>query len=97
MPVSVALFIVTGPLMMVAAHFQAIGDAARAAVLGLSKTYLFAIPLTFALPLCFDANAVWWAAPAAEALLLGLTVYVLVFTARRQTLRWGVFKVEGKA
>lgn len=90
------LFLVSGPLMMVATHFQAIGDAARAAILGLSKPYLFAIPLTFALPLLYGERAIWWAAPSAEALLLGLTTIVLWQTARRHSLRWGLFRMPGE-
>jgi Na+-driven multidrug efflux pump len=49
LPVISAGFFAAGPLMMIAMHFQAIGDAGRAAILGLSKPYLFAMPLTFAL------------------------------------------------
>ena len=49
LPILSAGFFLSGPLMMLAMHFQAIGDAGRAAVLGLSKPYLFAIPLTFVL------------------------------------------------
>ena len=47
LPVIVALFFLAGPLMMIATYFQAIGDAGRAALLGLSKPFLFGIPLTF--------------------------------------------------
>ena len=53
LPVLSAGFFLSGPLMMIAMHFQAIGDAGRAAILGLTKPYVFAIPLTFLLPLQF--------------------------------------------
>ncbi len=91
MPVMVACYALSGPLMMVAMHFQAIGDAGRAAILGLSKPYLFTIPMVFALALLFGDEAIWWAGPAAELLLLGLTTIVLIDNARRQSLRWGLF------
>lgn len=91
MPVMVAMFFATGPLLMVATYFQAIGDAGRAAILGLSKPYLFAIPLTFILPLAFAEPGIWMAGPAAEMLLLGLTAIVLRHTARQSKLGWGVF------
>jgi putative MATE family efflux protein len=77
MPVIVALFLLSGPLMMLAAHFQAIGDATRAAVLSLSKPFFFAMPLTFALPLWLGEAGVWLAGPSAEALLLCVAVVLL--------------------
>lgn len=82
MPVMVTLYVLSGPLVMVAAHFQAVGDAPRAAVLGLSKPYLFALPLTFVLPGLFGAAAIWWAGPAAEGMLALLTAAVLFQAAR---------------
>ncbi|MFC2966829.1 MATE family efflux transporter [Acidimangrovimonas pyrenivorans] len=102
LPVMVALFLFAGPLRMIATHFQAIGDAPRAALLSLAKPYLFAIPLTFALALGIGAGAIWWAGPASDALLAVLTVLVLARGARRQSLRWGVLPVaaapvEGRA
>lgn len=91
MPMMVAMFFATGPLLMVATYFQAIGDARRAAMLGLSKPYLFAVPLTFLLPLAFAEPGIWMAGPTAEMLLLGLTAAVLSHTARHHNLRWGIF------
>ena len=85
------MFISMMPLMMIAMHFQAIGDAGRAAVLGLSKPYLFAIPLTFALAAIFGEAGIWVAGPSAEAMLFVLTVIVLYRTARGNRLGWGLF------
>ena len=91
LPVIVALFFLAGPLMMIAAFFQAIGDAGRAALLGFSKPYLFAIPLTFTFAGTMGEIGIWTAGPVAEALLLVLTAAVLARTARIGSLRWGVF------
>lgn len=96
LPVLVALFFIAGPLMMIAMHFQAIGDAGRAALLGLSKPYIFGIPLTFALAAKLGEAGVWLASPAAEAALLALTVFVLAQTARTQSLRWGLFQLKAE-
>ncbi len=93
LPIIGAGFFLSGPLMMVAMHFQAIGDAGRAAILGLSKPYLFAIPLTFALSRSLGEIGVWLAAPLAEVLLLSLTAVVLLQLAKRRSLRWGLFQV----
>ncbi|MCU4654261.1 MATE family efflux transporter [Roseibacterium sp. SDUM158016] len=91
LPVISAGFFAAGPLMMIAMHFQAIGDAGRAAVLGLSKPYLFSMPLTFALASSVGEPGIWLAAPLAEVLLVGLTALVLTRVARAQSLRWGLF------
>jgi putative MATE family efflux protein len=95
LPVISAGFFAAGPLMMIAMHFQAIGDAGRAAILGLSKPYLFAIPLTFALAGSVGEPGIWLAAPFAEVLLLGLTALVLLHLSRERSLRWGLF-ITGK-
>ena len=92
LPVIVALFFATGPLMMIAMHFQAIGDARRAALLGLSKPYAFALPLTFALAAFVGEIGIWMAGPLAEILLFVLTATVLALAARGRGLRWGLFQ-----
>ena len=96
LPIMSAGFFLSGPLMMLAMHFQAIGDAGRAAVLGLSKPYLFAIPLTFLLAAQVRDVGIWMAAPAAEGLLLILTVFILMRLAKHEDLRWGLFQSRGE-
>lgn len=91
LPIMTCVFFMMGPLMMIAAYFQAIGAATKAAILNLSKAYVFAIPLTFLLPIPFGEIGVWYAGPLAEVLLLGLTGLVLWHAARGKRLRWGVF------
>jgi putative MATE family efflux protein len=76
-PIMAIVFFLMGPLMMMASYFQTIGDATRAAILGLSKPYLFAIPLTFILPKFFGEPGIWYAGPSAETMLLVLTVTVV--------------------
>lgn len=69
-------FVLSGPLILIAMHFQAIGDAKSANILGLAKPFCFLIPLTFILPFFVGQNGIWLAAPAAEICLLALTLYV---------------------
>jgi putative MATE family efflux protein len=76
-PIMAIVFFLMGPLMMVASYFQTIGDATRAAILGLSKPYLFAIPLTFILPKFLGEPGIWYAGPIAEVMLLLLTITVV--------------------
>lgn len=94
LPIMVSLYVVAGPIMMLAAYFQALGDAGRAAALSLTKPYLFAIPLTFALPLAFGETGIWLAAPVGEGLLLILAVGVLAHTARGQGWAYGLFRSQ---
>lgn len=91
LPVMTTAFVLAGPLTMISAHFQAIGDAKRAALLSLSKPYLFAIPLTFILSARIGEIGIWITSPVTEVLVLVLTLSVLASTARRKSLRWGLF------
>ena len=91
LPVMSCVFFLVGPLMIVASYFQAIGSASVSALLGLSKPYLFAIPLTFVLPLFFGEPGVWYAGPAAEVMSLGLTALVLWRLSRAGQGAWGLF------
>ena len=83
MPLMVMAYFLSGPLMMTASYFQAIGDARRAAILGLSKPYLFTMPLVVLLAIVFGERGIWFATPAAEVLLLAVTGVVLWQAARR--------------
>ncbi|NVK54345.1 MAG: MATE family efflux transporter [Alteromonadaceae bacterium] len=74
--VSLTLFLL-GPLMMVSFYFQSIGDAKRAGILSIAKTYLFGLPLIFLLPLGWGEWGIWYAGPVAEFMALLLTCAVL--------------------
>ncbi|NVK75067.1 MAG: MATE family efflux transporter [Oceanospirillaceae bacterium] len=87
---TLALFLV-GPQMMISMFFQAIGDAKRAGILGIMKTYAFSLPLIFILPYFFAEWGIWYAAPCTEFLALLLTVCVLSLRNRSQNTRLGLF------
>lgn len=91
LPVFSATFVVAGPLMMIAMHFQSIGEAKLAALLGLSKPYLFAIPLTFVLAGSVGEFGIWLAAPLADILLCALTGWVFFQLGRTGPLKGGLF------
>jgi putative MATE family efflux protein len=94
LPIMTGVFFLMGPLMMVATYFQAIGSMGKAAILGLTKAYAFAIPLTFLLPVWIGEIGIWLAGPLAEVMLLGLTVVVLWGVAQNKQLKWGIFQTE---
>jgi putative MATE family efflux protein len=77
LPFYAALYLTLGPMMMVASYLQSIGDARRSAFLSLARTYLFAVPLTFTLPLAVGEYGIWIALPLADLLLLLTTLITL--------------------
>ncbi|MCG3268623.1 MATE family efflux transporter [Yoonia sp. I 8.24] len=91
LPVMTCVFFLVGPLMMIATYFQTIGAAGKAALLGLTKPYALALPLTFFLPLGFGEIGIWYAGPLAEVTMLGITITVLWRTAQKTELTWGIF------
>ena len=77
LPIMTTTLFLMGPLMMIGVVFQAMGDAKRAAILRLSKIYLFTLPLIFILPIEIDELGIWLAGPSSEVLALLLTIGVL--------------------
>jgi len=92
LPLATMLLSVFGPLMMIGSYFQAIGDAGRAAILGLSRTYIFGLPLTFALPFMFGEPGIWYGGIVAEVLMIILTFTVLYLRSSGQRHPWGLFQ-----
>jgi putative MATE family efflux protein len=89
-PIFVSGYVSFGPMMMIANYFQSIGDVRRSALLSLARTYLFAVPLTFLLPLALGEKGIWLALPVADAALVAVTLTVL--RARSRQARWGLFQ-----
>lgn len=92
LPFMVVLFFLFGPSMMLASYFQATGDASRSAMLNLSRTYAFGLPLTFALPFLFGETGIWIAGPVSESLMLAVALVLLYRIRQGQGLRWGLFR-----
>lgn len=96
LPLTAIMLWLSGPIIMIASYFQAIGNAPRAALLGLSKPYVFVLPLTFILPLFWGETGIWLAGPIAECLMALLTLIVLLQTARSLKFRYGLFSAGGR-
>jgi len=95
LPISTGGLFLLGPLMIISMFFQTIGDAKRASILGLTKTYCFALPLIFLLPFVFSEWGIWIAAPSTEVLGLLLTLYILYKRHQQQGNPFGLlFKKE---
>lgn len=91
-PTATLALCLLGPLMIITMYFQAIGDAKRAGLLSLAKTYVFLLPLLFMLPISFSEWGIWYAGPVAEILALVLTLVVLCHRQRSSGYRLGLFK-----
>ncbi|WP_421762115.1 MATE family efflux transporter [Devosia sp.] len=91
LPPYVALYVTFGPAMIITGYLQSIGDAKGSAILALSRTYLFAVPLTFLLPILFGENGIWFAAPIADCLVV--MVMAALLARQPRDMEWGLFKV----
>ena len=69
-----ALYALSAPILLLALYFQAVGQAGRAALLTLSKPYLLQPPLIVALGWALGPQAIWYALPLADALLIALAL-----------------------
>ncbi|WP_210529858.1 MATE family efflux transporter [Rubellimicrobium arenae] len=78
LPFYVALYVAFGPCLIVAGHLQSLGQARRAAILSVTRTYVFAVPLSLLLPLVWGEPGIWLAQPLADAGLLIVTGFVLL-------------------
>ena len=94
LPYTVLLMFLFGPLMMISTYFQAIGDARRAAILGLSRTYAFGLPLTFLLPFWVGELGIWCAGIVAETLVLLLTIWLLRRRRSSEQKPWGLLESQ---
>lgn len=96
LPVNTAMLWLSGPLIVIAAYFQAIGNATRAAVLSLTKGYAFSLPLIFGMPMIRGEPGIWLAGPLAEGMMAVLTFAVLHQTVSALGLRWGLFAAQAQ-
>jgi putative MATE family efflux protein len=76
-----ALYPVTGPILIIAMHFQAMGHPLRAAVLTLVKPWLLTPVLIIVLNAHSGISGLWLAFPVADATLL-LVALTIIFRAR---------------
>lgn len=93
-PMATLTFSIFGPLMIISTYFQATGDAKRSAILSLSRTYLFALPLTFILPNLIGENGIWLAGAFAEIMVLFMTIYVLYNRYKKHGNRFGLLSIS---
>lgn len=69
-------YAVTGPVLVLAMHFQAMGHPLRTAVLTLAKPWVLSPILTIALSKSFGMAGIWAAFPIADVLLVTLAFII---------------------
>lgn len=90
LPWTIGAYFLFGQMLILSSYFQSIGDAPRAAIFGLSRPYLFALPLTFLLPFVFGEQGIWMVPVFAEAGMFILAFLVLSRNAKRRGWRYGL-------
>ncbi|WP_218044246.1 MATE family efflux transporter [Kiloniella majae] len=94
LPLITFLYFAFGPSLILSGFFQAIGDAKRSALISLTRTYVFSIPLTFILPLYFGEVGIWYVGPLTELLMIVLTLFILSHNANRTGYKLGLFRTD---
>lgn len=95
-PVMTLMYVFVGPHMILAAYFQAVGSARKAAILSLAKPFIFIVPMVLILPFWFGENVIWLALPLAELMLLVVTIWVLLLGSKDKNWKWGVFRSDAQ-
>ncbi len=73
-----ALYLFSGPTLVLGLYFQAVGQPARTALLTLVKPVILVPSLVGAATILLGGNAIWLAYPAADALAVAIAALVLV-------------------
>lgn len=92
LPWTTFVYVLCGLPVILSGYFQSIGEAGKAGILGLGRTYLFSIPLLFVLPHVFGETGIWMAAPTADIAMVGLIAVVLGVNAARRGWRFGLLQ-----
>jgi Na+-driven multidrug efflux pump len=92
LPWTTLVYVLCGLPVVLSGYFQSIGDAPKAGIFGLSRTYMMTIPMVFVLPHIFGETGIWMAAPAADIGMIGLIAIVLAVNASRRGWRFGVLQ-----
>lgn len=78
-------YLLTGPVLVLALYFQAIGQPQRAGLLTLSKSFVLLPALIAAFAAMKGAGAIWFAFPLADGLMALLAIAIFIRTLKYQT------------
>ncbi|MBS1180667.1 MAG: mepA 1 [Proteobacteria bacterium] len=91
MPVTSMTYVLSAPLMILGAYYQALGMAGSAAVLNLVRTYVIGLPILVLLPMAVGEIGIWMAYPVGDVTMLAVVAGLLLWNARRHHLVWGIY------
>ncbi len=83
--VMTSLYIVTGPVLVLALYFQAIGQPGRTALLTLVKPFLLSPALVVAVGVAFGTGSLWFAFPATDATVAVLAILIAFASLKRRS------------
>ena len=72
-----ALYLFSGPILVLGLYFQAVGQPARAALLTVVKPIILVPSLVTAATILLGGNALWFAYPAADILAAAASAFIL--------------------
>lgn len=84
-----SLYLFTGPVLVLALYFQAIGRPAQTAALTLIKPFALSPLLLAGLGFLFGAKAIWFAFPIADGIIVAAALGVVISTQRHRALNTG--------
>jgi putative MATE family efflux protein len=84
-----SLYLFTGPVLVLALYFQAVGKPARTAMLTLIKPFALSPLLLAVLGYFIGAKAIWFAFPIADAIIVAAALGVVIATQRHRALSTG--------
>lgn len=78
------LYLVSGPILVLALYFQAVGQPGRAAALTLTKPFLLSPALIIAFATLSGPALLWFAFPAADSVMLAIASALAITSLRRR-------------
>ena len=84
-----SLYLFTGPVLVLALYFQAIGRPGRTAALTLIKPFALSPLLLATLGLFVGAQAIWFAFPIADGIIVAIAIGVAIASQRRRSTNTG--------
>ena len=79
-----SLYLFTGPVLVLALYFQAIGRPERTAALTLIKPFALSPLLLATLGILIGAKAIWFAFPIADEIIVAIAIGIAITSQRRR-------------
>ncbi|MFD2654226.1 MATE family efflux transporter [Brucella rhizosphaerae] len=84
------VYLFTGPVLVFALYFQAIGRPVRAALLTLTKPFLLIPAFVTTLTMFWSEKAIWLAFPLADSVIALIAIMVLIMVSKKRTASGGL-------